>query len=174
MPTINLTINASHPIHQLLDELHVSVVEWLDGIQTTVSRKMLRAIFRAMGSVKNASVGLRRAFHLGNAVESLNWMDIGFRVLFQRRLISAALYDLARRRLDRILKTVERLAAADDSDWSLVQPPPLEDQPADLAEDAVIKPQRLLFEQVAEETRALRDPQSPPPPEPDAPLKKAA
>jgi hypothetical protein len=174
MTTINLAINASHPIHHLLDELHVSMFEWLSGIQTAEGGKMLRAISRAMGSVKNASVGRRQAFHLGNAIEALICVETGFRVLFQRRQISPALFDKARRRVYRVLKTVERLTAADDLDWSQVEPAPLEEGPADLAEDPIVKRQRLLIERIAKEARALRTRKSPQDPEPEKPLKDAA
>jgi len=156
MKKVNVTGNASHPIHQLLDQLNMSVFQWLVGVRSTEVPKMLRAMTRAMGSIRIAGTGRRQEHHIGNAVESLIWTETGFRVLFQRGQIAADIYDVARRHLDRALRALELLGATDSDNWPTIELPPLRKRPDDLAESANIKPLILMRARIEEETRALR------------------
>jgi hypothetical protein len=174
MKKVNVTINASHPIHQLLDELNLSLIEWIDGVRSTEVPKMFRAISRAMGAIKIAGTGQRPEYHAGSAVASLIWIETGFRVLFQRKLISAEIFELATRRLNRLLKAIELLSAAGSENWPDVELPPLQNPPDVLAEDATIKQIRLLRVRIAEETRALRVRKQEPDTDPNEPIKDAA
>jgi hypothetical protein len=174
MKKINVTINASHPIHQLIDDLNLSVVHWLIGVRSPEVPKMLRAIGRAMGAIRIAGTGRRQEHHVGSAVEALIWVETGFRLLFQGNRISAEIFDLARRHLDRVLKAIELLAATDSESWSTVEMPPLQKRPDNLAEDPSIKSILLLRSRIAEETRALRPLDQQPAPDPKASSKKAA
>jgi hypothetical protein len=174
MKKVNVTINASHPIHQLLDELNLSLIEWIDSVRSTEVPRMFRAMSRAMGAIKIAGTGQRQNQYVGSAVASLIWIETGFRVLFQRRLISAEIFQLATRRLNRLLRAMELLSATGSENWSTVELPPLEDPPDDLAEDTIIKQIRLLRARISEEARALRLREQKTSPAPNDPLKDAA
>lgn len=174
MKKVNVTINASHPIHQLLDELNLSLIEWIDGVVSTEVPKMFRAMGRAMGAIKIAGTGQRQALYVGSAVASLIWIETGFRMLFQRNLISAEIFELGTRRLNRLLKALELLSATSSENWPNVELPPLQDPPENVAEDTTIKQIRRLKIRITEETRALQIREKQTTPEPNEPLKDAA
>ena len=174
MKKVNVTANVAHPIHHLLDELNMSVFQWLVGVRSTEVPKMLRAMTRAMGSVRIAGTGRRQEHHIGNAVESLMWTETGFRVLFQRGLIAADIFDLARRHIDRALKAIEMLGATDSDNWSTVELPPLQKRPDELAESANIRPLILMRARITDEIRALRVREPRTVSDPNTPLKDAA
>jgi hypothetical protein len=174
MKKVDVTVNASHPIHQLLDELNLSLIEWIDRVESTEVPKMFRAMSRAMGAIKIAGTGQRQHYHVGSAVASLIWVETGFRMLFQRKLIAAEVFDLATRRLNRLLKAIELLSATSSENWPSVELPPLQNPPSELAEDATIKQINLLRVRIAEETRALGLRVQHQGPEPNEPVKDAA
>lgn len=174
MKKLNLTANVSHPIHHALSELHVFVAQGPAGIPTTVAARLVRATIRARGAIKIAGSGVRRGHHLGMAVESLTWTQNAFEVLLLDRKITPELFDEARRRLDQVLQGIELLSGAGEGNWSTVELPALADPHADLAEDATIKPLRLLVARVTELVRALRKHEDQPAPGPTRPTRKAA
>jgi hypothetical protein len=174
MKNLNLTANASHPIHHALSELHLFVTKGFGQAPSTEAARLIRATIRARGAVKIAGAGVRRGHHLGVAIESLLWAQNGFEVLLLNGKIEHEMFDEARRRLDQVLQGLERLSGAADGSWSTVELPKLEAPSTDLAEDATIKPLRLLVARVTELVLGLRNREGKPAPKPTTPTTKAA
>jgi hypothetical protein len=173
MKKLNLTTNASHPIHHALSELHVLVAKGLAQVPSTEAARAIRATFRARGALKIAGSGVRCGHHLGMAVESLIWTQNAFEVLLLDDRITPELFDEARRRLDQILQGIERLSGVSDGNWSTVELPSLADPPTDLAEAPTLKPLRLLVARVTELVLGLSKRDRPPTSEPTKPKEKA-
>ena len=174
MKKVNVTINASHPIHHLLDELNLSLIEWIDGVRSPEVPKMFRAMSRAMGAIKIAGTGHRQDYYVASAFASLIWIETGVRTLFQRNLIAAEIFELASRRLNRLLSAVELLSATGSENWPNVELPPLQNAPDDLAEGVTVKKIRLLKARIRKETRALRMREAKPDTDSKGPIEDAA
>jgi len=170
----NHTANTNHPIHHALEDLHLSVVEWLAGVQSSEVAGMLRSTRRACRAVDMAATGTRPKHYFRMALEKLRWTRTGFKILSVEGLISEATLLEARAHLNRMIHTVEELSEAAEGNWSTVELPPIETPPTDPGDDPVIKRIRRLRKRFANAVRSVveRDEQSLA--DADTPDKKAA
>jgi hypothetical protein len=170
----NHAANTNHPIHHALEDLHLSVIQWLHGVRSSEVAGMLRSTRRACRAVEMAATGTRRKHYVQMALEKLRWTRTGFRILLVEGLISESTCLEARAHLSRMILAVEQLGEAEDGNWSTVELPPLEVLPTDSGDDALIKRVRRLRKRFANAVRpaAERDERSVA--DADTPAKNAA
>lgn len=170
----NHTANTNHPIHHALEDLHLSVVQWLAGVDSSEVSGMLRSTRRACRAVEMAATGTRQKHYVRMALEKLRWTRTGFRMLSVEGLIAEATLLEARAHLNRMIHAIEQLNEAEEGNWSTVELPPIEAPPADPGDDALIKRIRRLRKRFANPVRPVveRDEQSLT--DADTPAKKAA
>jgi hypothetical protein len=157
MSNLDLTTNATHPIHDAMNELHGLARTWLAGVQSPEVAKIRSWTARALGAVQVASAGRRCTHFLGVASESLMLARSRFDVLFLEQRISEETVADARKHIHRILLALEQLKAVSLASWSTVELPALAPSSQNLEEDPTIRPLRRILTKVAKAARIVAE-----------------